>query len=105
MNKKTKTLDTLVVDIYKKISVLSAGKPIKITDKELDAFGNDMKEALKHWAVPLKRDNSLTNGLRMSNIGKPDRQLWYDLNSKHKKKETMSQACILNFFTATCLKF
>jgi len=97
MNKKTKTLDTLVTDIYKKISVLSAGKAIKITDKELDEFGDAMKEALKHWAVPLKRDNSLTSGLRMSNIGKPDRQLWYDLNSKHKKERDYEPSLYIKF--------
>ena len=97
MNKKTKTLDTLVADIYKKISALSTGKPIKITDKELDAFGDDMKEALKQWAVPLKRDNSLTTGLRMSNIGKPDRQLWYDLNSKQKKEKDYEPSLYIKF--------
>ena len=45
-----KKLDTLVTDIYKKIGVLSQGKKIKITNKELDDFGDAMKDALKHWA-------------------------------------------------------
>tara|TARA_R110002020_G_scaffold256173_5_gene469818 strand:+ start:77 stop:946 length:870 start_codon:yes stop_codon:yes gene_type:complete len=92
-----KTLDTLVTDIYKKIGVLSKGKPIKITDKELDAFGEDMKDALKHWAVPHKRDSSLTSGLRMSNIGRPDRQLWYDLNSKNKKDKEYDPSTYIKF--------
>ena len=55
------------------------------------------KDALKHWAVPLKRDNSLTSGLRMSNIGKPDRQLWYDLNSKHKKERDYEPSLYIKF--------
>jgi len=77
-----KNLDTLVTDIYKKIEVLSDGKEIKITDKVLDDFGDSMKDALKHWASPRKIDKTSTTGLRMSNIGRPDRQLWFDLNSK-----------------------
>ena len=92
-----KTLDTLVSDIYKKIGVLSKGKQIKITNKELDEFGNDMKDALKHWASPPKRDNSLTKGLRMSNIGKPDRQLWYDLNSPKRKETDLEPSVYIKF--------
>ena len=92
-----KTLDTLVSDIYKKIGVLSKGKQIKITNKELDEFGNDMKDALKHWASPPKRDNSLTKGLRMSNIGKPDRQLWYDLNSPKRKETELEPSVYIKF--------
>ncbi len=92
-----KTLDTLVSDIYKKIGVLSKGKQIKITNKELDEFGDDMKDALKHWASPPKRDNSLTKGLRMSNIGKPDRQLWYDLNSPKRKETELEPSVYIKF--------
>lgn len=92
-----KTLDTLVSDIYKKIGVLSKGKQIKITNKELDEFGDAMKDALKHWASPPKRDNSLTKGLRMSNIGKPDRQLWYDLNSPKRKETELEPSVYIKF--------
>ena len=97
MAKKKKTLDTLVSDIYKKIGVLSKGKQIKITNKELDEFGDAMKDALKHWASPPKRDNSLTKGLRMSNIGKPDRQLWYDLNSPKRKETELEPSVYIKF--------
>jgi hypothetical protein len=97
MAKKKKTLDTLVSDIYKKIGVLSKGKQIKITNKQLDEFGDDMKDALKHWASPPKRDNSLTKGLRMSNIGKPDRQLWYDLNSPKRKETELEPSVYIKF--------
>jgi hypothetical protein len=92
-----KNLDTLVTDIYKKIGVLSKGKQIKITNKELDEFGDAMKDALKHWATPLKRDNSLSKGLRMSNIGKPDRQLWYDLNSPQTKETELEPSVYIKF--------
>ena len=99
-----KTLDTLVSDIYKKIGVLSKGKQIKITNKELDEFGNDMKDALKHWASPPKRDNSLTKGLRMSNIGKPDRQLWYDLNSPKRKETELEPSVYIKFLYGPLLE-
>ena len=35
-----KKLNTLVDDIYKKISVLGEGKPLKLSDKVIDDFGS-----------------------------------------------------------------
>ena len=78
MNKK---LDTVVEDIYEKISVLSKGKAIELSDSILKEFGSNMSTALKEWATPRKIDSSVSPTLRMSNIGKPDRQLWFDINS------------------------
>ena len=78
----TKNLETLVPDIYKKISVLSEGESISIPDNLLKDFGNDMTDALKEWATPRSSDSNLNPTLRMSNLGKPDRQLWFDLNSE-----------------------
>jgi len=75
--KKLPKLDTLVEDIYKTISVLSEDKAINISEKEYEKFGQDMADALKGWATPQPRPKS---GLRMSNIGRPLRRLWYDLN-------------------------
>lgn len=40
----------------------------------IDDFGERMKQALVHWTEPKKQ----TKGLRMSNIGRPARQLWYE---------------------------
>ena len=81
---KPKKLSTLVEDIYECLSVLGRGEPIKVSDKKLDRFGNLMKEALKDWLTPRKNGRP---SLRMSNIGRPERQLWYDINSKKKPKE------------------
>ena len=78
----TKNLETLVPDIYEKISVLSEGKPIVIPDSLLKDFGNDMMSSLKEWATPRVTDSNLKPNLRMSNLGKPDRQLWFDLNTE-----------------------
>ena len=53
-----KSLDTLVDDIYKAISPLSKGKPIKLSKKDLKEFGNDMTLALESWASPIERDTT-----------------------------------------------
>ena len=75
-------LDTLVPDIYKKISVLAEGEAIEISDPLLKEFGENMATALKEWATPRSATTNTKPTLRMSNIGKPDRQLWFDLNSE-----------------------
>jgi len=84
---KNKNLDTLVDDIYKAISPLSKGKPIKLSKKDLQEFGNDMTLALESWASPIERNTTNKNTLRMSNIGRKNKQLWYDLNFKKEESE------------------
>lgn len=75
---KKKNLNTLIDDIYKVVGDLGQGKPIKITDKQYKSFGKFMEHALRDWSTP--RDGQRPN-LRMSNIGRPIRQLWYDIKS------------------------
>ena len=41
-----------------------------------------MKKALLHWSAEHPVDKPT---LRMSNVGKPNRQLWYDMKSENKK--------------------
>ena len=73
----SKSLNTLVEDIYTKIETLSKGEDIQISAELVDEFGESMKDALLHWATP----RTQSKGLRMSNIGKPSRQLWYDMKN------------------------
>jgi|TARA_R110000744_G_scaffold78741_1_gene155051 hypothetical protein len=80
--KANKNLDTLVDDIYNIISALPNNKQIEITDEQLDLFGKEMAAALKHWSTPQVVGKKGKPALRMSNIGKPSRQLWFDVNSK-----------------------
>ena len=89
-----KKLDTLVEDIYDKLSVLSDGESLNIDDKTIDAFGESMKEVLSHWANPRPRDSGT---LRMSNIGKPMRQLWYDMRSESKTTERIKPSVFIKF--------
>lgn len=70
----SKKLSTLVEDIYEKIECLSQGENMDIPQDLIDDFGERMKQALVHWTEPKKQ----TKGLRMSNIGRPARQLWYE---------------------------
>jgi len=69
-------LNTLVPDIYKHLESLSDGVPLPLTEAEIDKTVADMKEALMSWATPRDRDQKFT--VRMSNVGKPARQLWYE---------------------------
>ena len=71
-------LDNLIADIYSKVEVLSSGKNIELDDATIEEFGARMKAALVHWLSPKKQ----SKGLRMSNIGRPARQLWYEQNSE-----------------------
>ena len=78
-----KTLDTLVQDIYDKLDALTEGTALDISEETSDNYGDAMKQALLNWSTPYTKD---TQRLRMSNIGKPNRQLWYDMHSKAKTK-------------------
>ena len=77
-----KKLNTLVEDIYDSISVLNDGIALNVSEEDIDNFGNGMKEVLRNWSHPKERSSK--NNLRMSNVGKPMRQLWYDLKSEEK---------------------
>jgi hypothetical protein len=71
-----KQLKDLVPDIYRHLESLSDGIPLPLTETEIDKTVADMKVALMSWATPRERNKDFT--LRMSNIGKPSRQLWYE---------------------------
>ena len=77
---KKKTLDTLVQDIYDKLDTLTEGKSLNVSEETADAFGEAMKKALLHWSAEHPVDKPT---LRMSNVGKPNRQLWYDMKSEN----------------------
>ena len=71
-----KKLDTVVDDVYNVLSCLCDQETLDIPDDYIEDFGERMKEALKGWATP-KKD---AGGLRMSNVGRPYCQLWYNKN-------------------------
>ena len=75
-----KTLDTLVEDIY---NLFEPEKDIELNeeevDKHLDSFAKSIKETMKNILNEKPRER---RNLRLSAIGKPARQLWYDKNTK-----------------------
>jgi hypothetical protein len=91
--KHTKTIDTLVPDINKLLSNLGDGKKLEVSDEQLNKFLKNIKDALVDWSNPVKQDKS---SLRMSILGRPLRQLWYD---KHKpvKREKANPSLQLKF--------
>tara|TARA_R100000781_G_scaffold114868_1_gene87341 strand:+ start:2291 stop:3139 length:849 start_codon:yes stop_codon:yes gene_type:complete len=64
----------IVEDIYSKLDHLNDGS-LDISEEDLDTLGDNIKKAIKSWANPEKREGFY---LRMSNVGRPARRLWYD---------------------------
>ena len=89
-----KNLDNLIEDIYSKLSVLGEGKPLDASAEDIDALGESIKKVLHHWANPSPRSSDM---LRMSNIGKPTRQLWYDLKSENESAESLPAPVFIKF--------
>ena len=85
-------INTVVKDVNKIFSQIGAGKPVELPEKKVDILLSNLKEALTQWSTP--REKSV--GLRMSNVGKPNRQLWYDIKS-NKNQEDFSPAVIFRF--------
>ena len=81
-----KHISTLAEDIKSLISGISEGKSLNITDENMNVFLNNIKEAMLAWNTPrVKPDKE--GQLRMSSIGKPSRQLWYDKHSPKDRKD------------------
>ena len=68
-----KSIDTLVKDIYK---LFDEGNDRKPKTHDLNKFAESMKDAVLTY---LTEKQSGSRGIRMSSLGKPDRQLWYEL--------------------------
>ena len=69
-------LENLVDDIYSQLSGLSEGKQFNLNEEDLDMTMSRIKSSILEWSKPSERNSEFT--LRMSNIGKPMRQLWYE---------------------------
>lgn len=71
-----KKLNTVVDDIYTSLNPLSEGKGISLSEDEIERTGENIKEALRQWSNPSDRNAQFN--IRMSNIGRPSRQLWFE---------------------------
>ena len=70
-----KKLETVVEDIYETLSCLCDQEDLNISEEDIEDFGERMKNVIRHWSKPHQE----SRGLRMSNVGRPLRRLWYDL--------------------------
>jgi len=68
------------------IADISNGKPANMTEENLNVFLQNIKEAMLAWNKPYNAEK-YAGKLRMSILGKPSRQLWYDKFSPKDKKE------------------
>ena len=78
-----KRIDTIATDIKKLVAGISNGKPANVTEENMDKFLSNIKEAFNSWNNPVREKDGK---LRMSVLGKPPRQLWYDRFSPKKTK-------------------
>ena len=72
-----KQIETLVEDIYNLFTLDPIDMDEEEVDKHIDTFGEMLKVHIKDFLYEKPRDRG---NLRLSAIGKPDRQLWYDVN-------------------------
>ena len=78
-----KRIDTIATDIKNLVAGISNGKPANVTEENMDKFLKNIKEAFNSWNNPVREKDGK---LRMSVLGKPPRQLWYDRFSPKKTK-------------------
>ena len=83
-------ITTLIPDIHK---LLTDGKE-GFSERNIQEFFQALREDIEEFLSPETRDNK--GRLRMSVIGKHDRQLWYEFNDK--KKKPISSQLKLRFF-------
>ena len=76
----TKKLDTLVGDIYNLFSGEESHYP---EDNNIRILLNGIAKSLR---LKMLKSKDWEPRLRMSNIGKPDRQVWYELNKAPREK-------------------
>ena len=74
-----KKINTLVEDIYSLFSLDPIDMKEEEVDKHIDTFGEMLMLHIKEFMYEKPREYG---NLRLSAIGKPDRQLWYDVNTK-----------------------
>ena len=68
-----KNLTTLVEDIYQTVTDITGGNK-KVPDELLNELGQKIARTIKTWSTPQHHNKFM---LRMSNIGRPARQLYY----------------------------
>ena len=80
-----KDINTLVADIY---SLFDLSNKSRVSKKEAKKITEELgRQVQEHVYEYLYNEPIGKNNLRLSAIGKPDRQLWYDSKDKDKEKQ------------------
>ena len=89
-----KNIDTLVQDIYN-LFTRDGGPPIpkKKVEDEIEIFLGELRSHLLDFLYT-KRESS--SNLRLSLVGKPDRQTWYEMRNT-KEREPLSSPTRIKF--------
>ena len=90
-----KTLETLIPDIYEVLDGLNSDKGIDISEELMEDFLYNMKDALEGWSTPHLQSKTI----RMSNVGRPLRRVWYDM------KDTDSDSSKKDMHPSNFIKF
>ncbi len=87
-----KNIDTLVEDIYDLFDLKNKPSVSKaVSDKILNQLGTEVQQHLHEYLYNKPKGK---NNLRLSAIGKPDRQLWYDMQEDKIEKQFSSSTRI-----------
>jgi hypothetical protein len=78
-----KSINTLIDDIYTLMENRNTPKDVDV-NAEIERFGEAMKDLMKKEFLPQERSDG--RKLRLSAIGKNDRELWYSANKYSKEK-------------------
>ena len=94
-------LTDLISDIE---SLFSSRSTVEPSETDLQIFLDNVKQAVtstfsRNNSVEEKRDK-----IRMSNLGKPDRQLWYEINSEDEEIKDLPYDLLLKFLYGSILE-
>lgn len=84
-------MNNVIKDINNVLEKISLGE-VEISEDLINQFGEDVKESLRGWSIP-KDNKGFT--LRVSNIGKPLRKLWYE--KRYPSNEPIAPALNVKF--------
>ena len=95
MRDNMNSLNNLINDIYKTLDPLCKNKSIEITNEAIEELGENIKDIFYGWRSVPDRNKKFT--LRMSNIGKPARQLWYESKSSNGDRGSIDPPTFIKF--------
>jgi hypothetical protein len=88
-----KNLDTLIHDIHTVLDGLNSDKGVDIPEELMEEFLVNVREALEGWSTPHLQSKTV----RMSNVGRPLRRVWYDMQDTDLTKERTQPSTFIKF--------